>query len=347
MKAPHRTEHVFSPREGGYTEEITVELELQPSPSESRVEDVSTLIEQNQPHLSKVDFPSPTQSQPQLAGIWASRAQFPGTPLEPRQTLISSEETVKPKRSFSAVELTDGQRQTGYSYSGNPLLGAWAKPGISGASVIKSAVQRPASPAYSSNSSSGSSTPRTTGNRTDLRGLVPQLKYSISGPVGVQPQARSPYSYHQDRRHHSEQFTRRDFQGVSDRYVQDVSRNEPHQVSPRGRNQQGNRGQRRGRGSGRRLSETPRLEGEGPRRPDGEGPWRTPRGGRFRDRGPQGQGPRKPLSPPLELDYQRSFSDTKAMKRQQQSGSGESQQSSKRPESEPPPRERGRTGRQH
>ena len=360
MKAPHRTEHVFSPREGGHTEEIDVELELQPSPSDSRVEDVGTLTGQGTLRPNEIELISRTQSQPQLTGIWASRAQFPGTPLEPREALLSSGETAKLKRSITAKELTDGQQQTEYAYTGKPLQGAWAKSGISGASVIKSALQIPASPAYSSNSSpisSGRSTPRNTGDRTPDFGIIitPQLKHSVSGPVRPHPQAQSPSSYRHDRRSHSEQFTRRDFQEARHRHTQDTGRNDYYQGSPRGRTQQGGtRGQGRGRGSGRRLSETPTLEGEGPRRTDGEGEgprrtdgegWVTQRGGRSsRDRGDRGRGFRASLSPHPEMDYQRSYSDTKAMK-QQQNGRRGSQQSSRRPESEPPSRGRGRTGK--
>jgi len=161
VKNPRETRHTFTPHEGGNIEETTVELELLPTdpPLELSIRSTSSTISSHQP-MPSVDFNSPTQAQAQLSGIWASRAQLP-LPLEPRDTLIASENrtTLKTPGSRRGESAADQDKQPTFEYQGQPLLGAWAKPGVSGASVVRGAVDQKSLPRAISplpHSSSGS-----------------------------------------------------------------------------------------------------------------------------------------------------------------------------------------------
>lgn len=137
-------------------------------------------------------------------------------------------------KSGQGVPATGAENQPTFKYEGQPLIGAWAKAGVSGASVIRSAVEsQRAVPStfslmpntslghYSSNSSlsSGSShgahTPdiRRSPRPNHRERSRQQLKHSVSGPVR-ENQGASVYRGQMPRRSQSEQFPVETFQEV-------------------------------------------------------------------------------------------------------------------------------------
>ena len=73
----------------------------------------------------------PMPSQLTASGVWAQRADYPGTPLEPRddgnQGVIGGTSTPKSRR-FSDPRESLSSPPVDASYRGPPLQGAWAKP---------------------------------------------------------------------------------------------------------------------------------------------------------------------------------------------------------------------------
>ena len=135
-------------------------------------------------------------------------------------------------KSSQGVPATDAEEQPSFKYEGQPLIGVWAKAGVSGASVIKSAVEsqravprRTFSPistghcssnsSLSSGSSRGTHTPdlRRSPGPTHHERSRKQLKHSVSGPVKGN-QASSVYRGQMPRRSQSEQFPVEAFQEV-------------------------------------------------------------------------------------------------------------------------------------
>ena len=207
MNSPRVTEHTFAQREEGCCEEVTVALTLAPKRPPTQTPDTiksvtssSTLSRDSLSHLS---------------GIWAARAQVV-IPLEPRNTnhLVDEEEEEEeeesvPQRAVSAgggggrggsLERTFHQASTDslkqvVEYRGQPLLGAWSKPGQTGASILQSSLS---TPRLGGGGGGGGATPQSLspsmalagGGRTGYRegggveGFGRGFKHSFSGPVG-------------------------------------------------------------------------------------------------------------------------------------------------------------------
>ena len=343
VKNPRETRHTFTPHEGGNIEETTVELELLPTdpPLELSIRSTSSTISSQQP-MPSVDFNSPTQAQAQLSGVWASRAQLP-LPLEPRDTLKASENRTRPKTpgSRQGESAADQDQQPTFEYQGQPLLGAWAKPGVSGASVIRGAVDqkslpRAISPLPHSSSGSHSSNSRLSsgsnyGARTpDLKKssrpgdrFTPQrtggnarksLKHSLSGPA----KEKKDHAY-MPRRSQSEKFQTGTFQNMGNTtQVRGTEDYIHHHHQPR--SQQGSRGA--GHRQGQQRNE-PMARGELVR----EGVDRLNQGDEFDGRNGA-------------MDYIRSYSDTTTLNPIHEA---DQLPNSGRPVSEPTSRGRGRT----
>ena len=312
---PYETRHLFSPKEGGNTEETTVDLELYqyPLPPSSTSEitmttssTTSTLSNQSNLRPDEINLVSPKTSQPQLSGIWASRAHFPGTPLEPRDRNATEVSLRRNSRHELPDRVGEYQSPVENQYSGQPLLGAWATPGSSGATVVRSSrgvsPGPPSMRSHSAGSSVSSGTGSIQGARTPPSGKL--LKHSVSGPVRQSP----PVEYHAQRNRlvSSDHFNRRDFSGVGN------SDNYRHSPRGRPREYQPSRGQWRPR----RMDESPLRGDQGLNR---------------------GGGRRDDYS-----GYQRSFSDTTAL----QPVAGESP-SPRKPGSEPTRRGRSNRGSYH
>ena len=133
VKLPELTKYRFRPSsKDNSLEELLVHLELKPSKAitaetPANPDDLSHSFSS----LDQWDLVSPMPGQPITSGIWAQRAEYPGTPLEPREDsiqVVTGGSSTPGSRRFSGSRCSYDSPPTEVSYRGAPLQGAWTKP---------------------------------------------------------------------------------------------------------------------------------------------------------------------------------------------------------------------------
>ena len=126
MRQPQLTKYRFRTKKDSSLEELVVILELKPAKSitaetPTNQDEASVQFSQDQ-----WDIVSPMQPGHMVAsGIWALRADYPGTPLDTRD---EGGQGTPRKFSISRESVAESPPGIEMSYRGPPLQGAWTKP---------------------------------------------------------------------------------------------------------------------------------------------------------------------------------------------------------------------------